>query len=73
MPEGSVKGHCGGLKAIRLTAEVAERGFLLIQSGLRRAAAASAAQAGDGDWIKNSLPAGRPSGRRSKPLAGYGT
>ena len=25
----------------------------MIQSGLRRAVAASAAQAGDGDWIKN--------------------
>ena len=37
-------------------------GLLLIQSGFRRAVAASAAQAGDGDWIINSLPAGRPSG-----------
>ena len=41
----------------------------MIQSGLRRAVAASAAQAGDGDWIKNSIP----SGRRPKPLDGYGT
>jgi len=31
---------------------------LMIQSGLRRAVAASAAQAGDGDWIINSLRAG---------------
>jgi len=54
-------------------AAVAERGFLLIQSGLRRAVAASAAQAGDDDWIKNSLPVGRPSVRRPKPLDGYGT
>jgi hypothetical protein len=45
----------------------------MIPSGLRLAAAASAAQAGEGDWIKNSLPAGRPSGRRPKPLDGYGT
>jgi hypothetical protein len=28
----------------------------MIQSGLRRAVAASAAQAGDGDWIINSIP-----------------
>ena len=31
---------------------------LMIQSGLRRAVAASAAQAGDGDWIINSIPLG---------------
>jgi hypothetical protein len=60
-------------QAHRRDAEVAERGFLLIQSGLRRAVAASAAQAGDDDWIKNSLPVGRPSVRRPKPLDGYGT
>jgi len=30
----------------------------MIQSGLRRAVVASAAQAGDGDWIINSLRAG---------------
>ena len=31
---------------------------LMIQSGLRHAVAASAAQAGDGDWIRNSFPSG---------------
>ena len=41
----------------------------MIQSGLRCAVAASAAQAGDGDWIKTSIP----SGRRLKPPDGYGT
>ena len=56
-------------QAHRRAAEIAERGFILIQSGLRRAVAASAAQAGDGDWIKNSIL----SGRRPKPLDGYGT
>ena len=35
-------------QAHRRAAEVAERGFLLIQSG-------------DGDWIKNSIPSGRGS------------
>jgi len=30
--------------------------FLLIQSGLRRAVAASAAQVGDVDWIKKLWP-----------------
>jgi hypothetical protein len=70
--------HCYGVCAFqnqvhRRAAEIAERGFLLIQSGLRRAVAASAAQAGDRDWIKNSLPVGRPAGRRSKPLDGRGT
>jgi len=28
----------------------------MIESGLRRAVAASSAQAGDGDWIRNSFP-----------------
>ena len=32
--------------------------FLMIQPGLRRAVAASAAQAGDDDWIINSIPLG---------------
>jgi hypothetical protein len=32
--------------------------FPMIQSGLRLAVAASAAQAGDGDWIITSLPSG---------------
>ncbi len=40
----------------------------MIQSGLRSAVAASAAQAGDGDWIIDSLPAGRPSGTESGVL-----
>jgi hypothetical protein len=31
----------------------AQRNFLLIQSGLRRAEVAPATQAGDGDWIKD--------------------
>jgi hypothetical protein len=43
-------------QAHRRAAEVAERGFLLIQSG-------------GGDWIKNPIF----SGRRPKPLDGYGT
>ena len=30
----------------------------MIQSGLRLAIAASATQAGDGDWIINSIPSG---------------
>jgi hypothetical protein len=50
----------------RRAAEVAERGFLLIQSGLRLAVAASAAQAGDGDWNKNSIPAYRQAGLREE-------
>ena len=36
----------------------------MIQSGLRRAVAASAAQAGDGDWIINLIPAYRQAGLR---------
>jgi hypothetical protein len=40
----------------------------MIQSGLRRAVAASAAQVGDGDWIITSLPAGRRSGIESQML-----
>ena len=42
--------------------------FAMILSGLRRAIAASAAQAGDGDWIRNSLP----SELRSSLFIGYG-
>jgi len=38
--------------------------FLMIQSGLRRAVAASAAQAGGGDWIINTIPAYRQAGLR---------
>jgi len=41
----------------------------MIQSGLRRAVAASAAQAGEGDWIINSLPEGRPSGTDSDSVS----
>ena len=40
----------------------------MIQSGLRRAVAASAAQAGDGDCIITSLPAGSRSGIESQML-----
>ena len=36
----------------------------MIQSGLRRAVAASSAQAGDGDRIINSIPAYRQAGLR---------
>ena len=36
--------------------------LLMIQSGLRRAVAASAAQAGDDDWIISSIPGYRQAG-----------
>ena len=40
----------------------------MIQLGLRRAAAASAAQAGDGDWIINTIPSGIESQKLQETL-----